>query len=659
VFRVVPRAARLLIVFVPLFVFLWQVVDPRLIYHHQCPIFRTDWAFFHEHLGKPGGLVEYLGSLMSQAFVCPWAGAAVIAGAILSVCLAGGAWLSAVAGRGASWLALLAAAPLVALHTMYHFPLHVALALAVALAVAAGYARWPARAFAARWAGFAALAAGVYYLAGAPALLLGLLCGLREVLVARRWVLGLAIMATAGAVPWLASIWWDLLSLSSAYTLGLSFPLELDWPAPSVALYALLPVAAVGLALVPPVRALARACWRWAMRKLAPALPARKGKNSRAHQPLPASPAPPAPGMPDPGPTSRRASGWPRAWAAGRWLAATLVVSAAWVAWAWASVDTNSRSTLRIDYLASRKDWQGVLREARRLPLAHVTRFIIHDVDLALFHTGRLGEDMFSFPQMRGMPGLTLCEPGTTTADAWRSAKVSELMLELGHVNEAEHMANEAIEMLGARPNLLRTLFLVYVLKGQPVAARTYLTAMGTHLLHAREAQRYAALLQQDPSLDTLEDVRQIRRRMPTADGPPKQTMEQMLQLLLRSDPKNRMAFEYLMAHYLLEGRVDGVARNIARLKDFGRQDIPRHYEEAILMLAYQLRLAGRNQAIPLGDLQLRPGAQRRLEAFLKTMAKFGKDRKAAQADLNDAHDGREGSYYIYYTYGKTMGGLR
>jgi tetratricopeptide (TPR) repeat protein len=643
-----------------MFAFFWLLVDPRLIYHHMCPIFRTDGVFLREHLAEPGGMVEYLASLASQAYVCQWAGAAVIAGAILLVCLAASAWLSAVAGRRASWVALLAAAPLAAMHSMYHYPLHMTLALAVALAGAAAYSRWPARAFAARWAGFAALAAGVYYLAGAPVLLMGLLCGLRELLVARRWVLGSAILATAGVVPWLGASCCDLLSVAKAYTLCLPFPLEAGWPVASTALYALLPVTVVGMVLLAIARELGRAGWRWATGELPRAIPGGKAKGPQAGRvpaghpartrPEAAARAAPAGALP------ARASGWLRAWAVGQWLAATLLVLAAWAAWAWTSLDAMSRDTLRIDCLAAQKDWQGILREARRLPLAHVTPVVIHDVDLALFHTGRLPQEMFAYPQMRGMPGLTLLEPAGRESDIRWYAKAANLMLELGQVNEAEHLANEAIEMLGDRPQLLRTLFLVYVLKGQPVAASTYLTAMGRHILYAQEAQRYAELLRQDPSLEMLEDVRQIRQRMPTSDTPPHASIEQRLLVLLESNPRNRMAFEYLMAHYLLTLRPDRVAMNIARLKDFGQTEIPRHYEEAIVTLAYQFRASEKPVPIPLHGLQLRPGAQDRLETFLHACAKFGADVKAAQAALDD---GRDGSYYIYCAFGKTNGGLR
>jgi hypothetical protein len=44
------------------------------------------------------------------------------------------------------------------------------------------------------------------------------------------------------------------------------------------------------------------------------------------------------------------------------------------------------------------------------------------------------------------------------------------------------------------------------------------------------------------------------------------------------------MAFELLMAQYLLTGRPNKVAENLGRLADFGDQKIPRHYQEAVLV---------------------------------------------------------------------------
>jgi hypothetical protein len=42
------------------------------------------------------------------------------------------------------------------------------------------------------------------------------------------------------------------------------------------------------------------------------------------------------------------------------------------------------------------------------------------------------------------------------------------------------------------------------------------------------------------------------------------------------------MAFEYLMAHYLLTKQLGKFVGNLHRLDDFGYDSIPRHYQEAI-----------------------------------------------------------------------------
>ncbi|MGB2821438.1 MAG: DUF6057 family protein, partial [Phycisphaerae bacterium] len=322
---------------------------------------------------------------------------------------------------------------------------------------------------------------------------------------------------------------------------------------------------------------------------------------------------------------------------------------------AWASLDTGRRRVLRIDSLARHEDWPAVLREARRLPLRHFNSPVINNVDRALFHTGRLPDEMFAYPHKLGMPGLTLYIGSRyIPANGRTCMKTSDLFFELGHVNEAEHMAYEALELLGDQPHLLKRLFLVYVLKGQPTAARTYLAALEKSPFHAAEARRHRELLDEDPNLPHLEEIRQSRLRMPRIDSGPWPTAEQLLLHLLHANPRNRMAFEYLMAHYLLARQHGKVAANLARLRDFGAVEVPRHYAEALMLHAYELRVRGIVRPIPLHGLRLDPGLQRRLEEFLRIRSRFGNDPVGAREALKDDFGD---TYFFYYTFGMTTGG--
>ncbi len=633
-------ALRLMAVFVPLYTYVWLVVDPLLIHHFQCQIFQAEVGFFGEFLSRPAGLIGYVSALLGQLYFWPWAGAMVITATILAACLAGGAFLSAVTPRSAWWVSLLAAAPLVSLHTSYDYPLHVSLAAAVALASSAGFVRLPLHRSWVRVAVFLLLSVAVYYVAGAAMLLFALLCGLYELLVARRWIVGSVGTAVSAGVPYAAARCVLLLDVGGAYSQPLSFGYEIGVPVASIGLYAIFPIATIALAFREPIVLLARAGWRRIC-------PRRGGQGARDGNCRTSSAGPSSPQTRGSAAASRRR---------GRlgWALGTLALPALCGASAWASLDAGKRSVLRIDYLARQEDWQALLREVRRLPLKHVDPDVVCNTDRALFHTGRLPHDMFAYPHHSGMPGLTLfLGTGYIPENGRICMKTSDLLFELGHINEAEHMAYEALEFIGNRPHLLKRLFMVYVLKGQPVAARTYLAALEKSPLHAKEARRYRRLLRQDPRLATLKEIAVIRPLMPTTDSRPWSTTEQLLLHLLHQNPRNRMAFEYLMAHYLLHGRPDKVAWNIGHLRHFGETEIPRHYEEAIALYGYLLRARKQVRPIPLHGLRLRPGAQRRLEEFLELKIRLAIDRKRAEEALENVY---ADSYYFYYFFGMTKG---
>jgi hypothetical protein len=76
--------------------------------------------------------------------------------------------------------------------------------------------------------------------------------------------------------------------------------------------------------------------------------------------------------------------------------------------------------------------------------------------------------------------------------------------------------------------------------------------------------------------------VARIRPLMLTRDYVGEFSTEQILQQCLEANPSNRVAFEYLLAHYLLTSDMEGFASLVPRLKDF-YPDLPTHVQEALL----------------------------------------------------------------------------
>ena len=64
--RPAARAARLAFMAGAVYLYVWLWVDPRLIYHYQCPIFRTDGRFLAGFVGRPSGPIAYVSAFLSQ-----------------------------------------------------------------------------------------------------------------------------------------------------------------------------------------------------------------------------------------------------------------------------------------------------------------------------------------------------------------------------------------------------------------------------------------------------------------------------------------------------------------------------------------------------------------------------------------------------------------
>jgi len=255
---------------------------------------------------------------------------------------------------------------------------------------------------------------------------------------------------------------------------------------------------------------------------------------------------------------------------------------------------------------------------------------------------------MFSFPLIANAPIFLPTPEGNAPLDA-----LSDILLELGQVNQAEHMAHEALEILGERPSILQRLVLINILKGRIQAARTFLGLLDKTLLYRDWAEDYRHALETDSLSSIDKELAQIRSLMFRADHPGYLAPEVLLQLLLEENGQNRMAFEYLMAHYLLTGQLDKIVENVGRLNDFPNRfpypTIPQHYEEAILFYMMKNRTPqGEMPALPLHGREIRSHTLRRFGDFNNLLAAHRDDMAVARKELGKAHGN---TYWFYFVF--------
>jgi len=261
---------------------------------------------------------------------------------------------------------------------------------------------------------------------------------------------------------------------------------------------------------------------------------------------------------------------------------------------------------------------------------------------LALYHTERLGDEMFRYPQR---PGVDLFRTPDEAEDPGSHYQESRLFLEMGQVNQAEKCASEALEVCGDLPAVLKELTLVNVVKGRPETARIFCNALARHPLQQRAAREMLERLSADPELSGDPRVSRIRRNLVEKDFVELNTsVEEFLLALLEKNSRNRMAFELLMAHYLAVGRPDGVAAWLPKLKDFSYPAIPRLYQEAAIIHA---RSTGKRPVIP--GYELDAAVRARADQFA-SLAAGARSREGAMQAAWEAGFGD--SYFFYWAFG-------
>jgi len=614
---------------------LWYYADPRLLYHANWfslgggleqvinfPAFWCGTTFFKDFTGYPGGLTDYAAAFLSQWFYYPAVGALMLT-AVAGLYFVLTDRILRAFGHPAVAAGVRYAPPLLLLISYNHgtYLLTDSLGLLLVLTAAWAYLRLRPRSVPLRMVTLVATSAGLYWLAGEAFLpggtyiLFALLGGWFEVRAAcsesrRAWPAWVAVSLLAAAGPYLivAGGFGRVLKIPNMSIQGTPDQVGcVRWADQIIfrLIYASLIGALAAANFGPPLGRILpnfiRRTWARARRLLA-------GE-----------------------PGSRRRLVWPL-------LACVLV--------ACLGRGRRTNRLLRINYAARNAQWADVLAEARRFSLQAYPTQIMFDVNRALFETGRLGEDMFSYPQApRGlMPsGLGFVVQSGTI----------ETLFRLGLVNSAERYGHEALELIGTRPQLLRLLSLVNIVKGETATATVFLKALSRDLIHGRWARRMLDRLQHDPTLSEHEPIRQVRSVMLLTDRldlGARTTFADIMEELLRRNSRNRMAFEYLMAHYLATRQVDQIAGAFerGRLKALGYKAIPEHYAEALLV-----HFQATHRSPDLHGLSIRPSTSEREARFAGVMRRLRWTPKATATAL-----AREfpNSYLRYFVTGQSGG---
>jgi hypothetical protein len=629
---------RTVVFFALCYMYVWLVVKPCLIYScgtiTNFPIFYKGWAFFQESVAYPGGLLRYVSALLSQLFYYSWAGAIVITAQAWAICACTGWFFRAVGVPGARWLRFAPALLVLATYAQYTYHLPTIMAALAALFAACLYVSLAGGRISDSDRGghpqsairhpqlvslavFLVLSVVSYVVSAAAFLPFAALCAIYELLHRRRYGIGLAYLVFAAIAPYVGGVLLFRVSVIDAYT----DLLPLSWQIRGWASRERMVAAVYAIYLFPIAGALAGGLWRILA-----------GLNKEAEATPPETHGRPRPAKRARGllPAIRRRLGAPIV----KGTMGFVLVLAAAGAVAHVSLDREEQARLEVHYYACRQMWPEVLQAARRHPS---DLFVMNAVNRALWHTGRLTRDMFSYPQH---PDGLLLTGEDHVLTYWSKF---DTQIDLGLMNVAEKNLTECMETFGEQPMILQRLARVNMVKGSMETARIYLGALTETLFHSRWAKDYLARLDTDPNLAGDREIQDLRSRCLKKDYTALfYAKEEMLAALAAQDNHNRMAFEYLMAWYMQAKQLDKFIRNIGRLSEFGYTAIPPLYQEATAIYAYP-----RNKA---GDYPISPAVRSGFEDFSRIVNRYKNDKAAAMPELAARY---RNSYMFYYIYAR------
>jgi hypothetical protein len=618
-----------LMFFAAFYVGLWKWVDVRLIYHggaeiRDFPVYYWGWDCLRETCRYPGGSAQYLAAMLAQSLFHSWWGALILTLQAGVIFLTTKAALQATGAARPQRLAYVLPMILLALYAGYNHASTPVTALAIALSFLGLYL-WVGGPGVWLRLGLLLLFSALLYALAAEALLVFALVA--TILELHRRAPRLMIpmpLLLAGVLACLEG--WFVFGYAPSEALGTLLPvpwtrnfLSVHGAGSVVALYLALPLLTLAVAFrrafAPGRDSLGSWITRFKPRRRSPGTDATTSRTSHDR----------------PAKATRAAqAGWRSFSGGSAWTLETGVLLLVTAATLYVALDAQLKTLLAVDYFACHRMWPQVIRAAGKHP---TQLYVLCSVAQAAYHTGNLTRTL---PVVRTPADLLLAEQVQL-----RHWKRGDLMFDLGYANLALHHLIEAVEFCGERPLLLKRIALVNLALGNVSTARIYLNALTRVPFHAGWARERLAALESDPGLARDDEVNRLRELKPKRDTVVLLSVDETLLLLLKANPRNRMAFEYLMTYYLLSKDLDGFANNLPRLGDFPGFEVSSMWQEAKVLAALRL-----GEHPNLRGQRLEPAAQQRLKTVVETIRACGGDKNKARKMLPNYY---EQSYLYYY----------
>ena len=249
--------------------------------------------------------------------------------------------------------------------------------------------------------------------------------------------------------------------------------------------------------------------------------------------------------------------------------------------WIYQSLDLAKEEAFAFDYLARMRQWTGILKRTEEQKPS--SSMAMSCLNLALAQTGQLGEKMFTYPQYDGRESLLPSYQRDMTTPLY----AGEVYYHLGMINTAQRYAFEAMESIPDHQKSVRCykrLVETNIINGNYIIAAKYLRILKRTLYYRKWALKMEQYLNDEDAINNHPEFGLLRKCAFKDDFYfNNETQDIMLAFLLKSNPNNRIAFEYLMALKLIEKDLQGFLNFYPLGQEIPYLYIPKHFQEALI----------------------------------------------------------------------------
>ena len=244
--------------------------------------------------------------------------------------------------------------------------------------------------------------------------------------------------------------------------------------------------------------------------------------------------------------------------------------------------DFQKENIMEYDFYARMRKWDAIIGKAEnqnpQTPLS------VTCLNLALAKKNQLGERMFEFYQ-KGTGGLI----PDFQKDYTIPMVAGEVYYHLGFINTARRYAFEAMEALPdyqKSSRALKRLTETAIIKGDYDLVEKYLRILQKTVFYRVWALRIGENMDDELFIERHPEWGPLRNLSLKEDFLfSEKEKDMMLGILFTDNRRHRMAFEYLLAHTLLEGNLRDFMRYFPLMKSIGYRKIPKHFQEALLFV--------------------------------------------------------------------------